>query len=254
MKIHIEHNEINLVFEVPQLIPKEDTEKIVSIFYDTLEKIVATPPPMSSKIIKAEEENNRTPAKAPVYEERPPFRDRLPNNVVDVEKLDIKKAVTENALVRCPKCGQSHVLVVDTGNAAYMMRKFYSATGNNDEFRIVAEFDSVESSELNKMSCMPETDRKLYFEDIQTLPMIDDKDFVVDNKTQIYCPVCGWEYDFFDWKNAYENPLSYFEHDKICDACGGEKLEKLTQADSDGATHKTVYQCDSCGLQTEYEV
>jgi hypothetical protein len=187
-------------------------------------------------------------------QDRPAFRKRLPNNVVDVKDLTIEQAVTENALVRCPHCGQSHVLAVHSNNHVYMMRKFYSATAGNDEFRIIAEFDSLTQSELVNMCCKPTTDRKAYFEDIQSMKMIDDKDFAVDNETEIFCPVCCTSDNFETWKDAYQSPLKYFEHDKICDACGGEKLERLIKLGEDIPSHKTMYQCDSCGLETEYEV
>lgn len=171
-------------------------------------------------------------------QESPMIRPRIPNNVVDVQELDIKKAVTESALVRCPKCGQAHVLAVNAGNHIYMMRKVY---GNPDEFKIIAEFDSLNSQDFINMCCKPETDRKAYFEDLQKVKPLDDKDFAVDNDTPIFCPVCCESDTFYNWKNAYENPLEYFETEHMCDACGGEKLEKLIKK------HK-VYQCDSCGL------
>ena len=187
-------------------------------------------------------------------QDRPTFRKRLPNNVIDVKDLTIEQAVTEKALVRCPHCGQSHVLAVHSNNHVYMMRKFYPAAAEDAEFRIIAEFDSLTQTELVNMCCKPTTDRKAYFEDIQSMKMIDDKDFAVDNETEIFCPVCCTSDNFETWKDAYQSPLKYFEHDKICDACGGEKLERLRKLGEEAPSHKTMYQCDSCGLETEYEV
>jgi len=190
-------------------------------------------------------EQKAVPATPVVSDRETLIRPRIPNNLVDVKDLTVKQAVTEQALVRCPNCGQSHVLAVNAGNRIYMMRKFYSLTGN-DEFRIIAEFDSLTSQDLVNMCCKPETDRKAYFEDIQKVKMIDDKDFAVNNETEVFCPVCCQSDTFFKWKSAYENPLNYFETECICDACGGEKLEKIVK------NHK-VYQCDKCGLQTDFK-
>ena len=173
------------------------------------------------------------------------IRERIPNNVVDVKELDIKQAVTENALVRCPHCGQAHVLAVNSGNCIYMMRRFYSQTGADDEFRIIAEFDSANTKGLFNMSCKPETDRKAYFEDIQKIKMTDDKDFAVTNETEVFCPVCCQSESFFNWKNAYENPLEYFETEHLCDVCGGETITKMVK-------EQKVNKCEKCGHETEY--
>ena len=179
------------------------------------------------------------------------IRPRIPNNVVDIKDLTIKQAVTEQALVRCPHCGQSHVLAVNSGENIYMMRKFYNDIGNNsknitNEFKIIAEFDSLQSEDFVNMCCKPETDRKAYFEDIQTLPEITDKDFTVNNDTEIFCSVCCKSDTFGNWKEAYDNPLQYFETEHLCDACGGEKLEKMIKK-------TTIYQCEQCGLQSVYK-
>lgn len=178
------------------------------------------------------------------------IRPRIPNNIVDVKDLTIKQAVTEQALVRCPHCGQSHILTVNSGEHIYVMRKFYNNIGNNsknttDEFKIIAEFDSLQSNDFVNMCCKDETDRKAYFEDIQTLPEITDKDFTVNNDTEIFCPVCCKSDTFGNWKEAYDNPLQYFETEQLCDACGGEKLEKMIKK-------TTIYQCEQCGLQSVY--
>lgn len=178
----------------------------------------------------------------PATQESPLIRPRIPNNVVDVNELNVKQAVTENALVRCPKCGQSHVLAVNSGNHVYVMRKVYES----NEFKIVAEFDSITAQGLIDMCCNEDTDRQAYFNDIQTMKTMDDNDFAVTNETSIFCPVCCQSDTFYHWKNAYENPLEYFETEHICDACGGEKLEKLIK-------RKKVYQCDKCGLTQDFK-
>ncbi len=172
------------------------------------------------------------------------IRKRIPNNVVDVRELNIKQAVTEKALVRCPVCGQSHILAVNSGNRIYVMRKFYSID-KLDEFRIIAEFDSLNSQEFVNMCCKPETDKKAYFEDLQQVPMIDDKDFTVTNQTEVFCPVCCASSEFIEWKKAFDNPLDYFETEHLCDACGGEVITQMIKK-------QKINKCEKCGHETNY--
>ena len=173
---------------------------------------------------------------------RPAFRERLPNNIVDVKDLTIKQAIKEKALVRCPKCGQAHCLAVSSGSKVYMMERQFSS----NEFGIIAEFDSLSSQDFVNMCCKEDTNKQLYFEDLQALKLLDDKDFAVNNDTEIFCPVCHESNTFETWKDAFENPLKYFETEHLCDACGGEKLEKLIKK-------KKVYACDSCGLVSDFK-
>lgn len=174
--------------------------------------------------------------------EFPAIRKRLPNNVVDIKDLTVKQAIRESALVRCPKCGQAHCLAVSSGSRVYMMERQFSS----NEFGIIAEFDSLGSKDFVNMCCKEDTDKQLYFKDLQSLTFKDDKDFAVNNDTEIFCPVCHESNTFETWKDAFENPLNYFETEHLCDACGGEKLEKLIKK-------KKVYTCDSCGLITEFK-
>ena len=173
------------------------------------------------------------------------IRERIPNNVVNIKDLDIKKAVTEEALVRCPVCGQSHIITVNSGNSIYVMRKFYSID-KLDEFRIIAEFDSLNSQDFINMCCKPETNKKAYFEDIQNIKMIDDKDFTVTNQTEIFCPVCCASSDFIEWKKAFNNPLDYFETEHLCDVCGGEVVTQMIKK-------QKVNKCEKCGYETKYK-
>lgn len=170
------------------------------------------------------------------------IRPRIPNNVVDINDLSIEKAVTENALVRCPKCGQAHCLAVPSGNHIYLMRRDFK----DNEFGIIAEFDSLSSEDFVNVCCKPETDRQAYYQDLQNMKFSYNTDFVVNNDTEIFCPVCCTSHAFNLWKDAFENPLNYFETERLCDACGGEKLEKFIKK-------KRVYQCDKCGLQTDFK-
>ena len=173
---------------------------------------------------------------------RPAFRERLPNNIVDVKDLTIEQAIKEKAIVRCPKCGQAHCLAVSSGSKVYMMERQFSS----NEFGIIAEFDSFSSQDFVNMCCKEDTNKQLYFEDLQALKLLDDKDFAVNNDTEIFCPVCHESNTFETWKDAFENPLKYFETEHLCDACGGEKLEKLIKK-------KKVYACDSCGLVSDFK-
>lgn len=179
---------------------------------------------------------------APKKEERPAFRDRLPNSVVDVKDLTIEKAVTENALVRCPKCGQAHCLAVPSNNHIYLMRRDYS----KNEFGIIAEFSSLESSEFVNACCKPDTNRNAYFNDLQGFTFVDNADFTVDNDTEIFCPVCCKSDDFREWKKAFNTPLEFFETEHLCDACGGEMLPKMVKG-------KPYQECDKCKHTTEYK-
>lgn len=142
------------------------------------------------------------------------IRERIPNNTVDIEKLDIKQAVTENALVRCPKCGQAHSLIVKDGKKLFLMRKNY----DRKEFQIISE---AELSQINQLLCY-ENKFVECFEDLQNAKAIEDKDFAVTNESELFCPVCHQSDTFINWKDAWENPLHFFETDNICEICGGE--------------------------------
>lgn len=170
------------------------------------------------------------------------IRPRIPNNVVDINELTIEKAVTENALVRCPNCGQAHCLAVPSGNHIYLMRRDFK----DNEFGIIAELDSLNSEDFINVCCKPDTDRKAYYQDLQNMSFLYNTDFAVNNDTEIFCPVCCQSDTFFNWKDAYENPLNYFETEQLCDACGGEKIDRFIKK-------KHIYQCDKCGLQTDFK-
>lgn len=170
------------------------------------------------------------------------IRPRIPNNIVDIKDLTIEKAVTEEALVRCPKCGQAHCLAVPSGNHIYLMRRDFK----DNEFGIIAELDSLNSEDFINVCCKPDTDRQAYYNDLQNMSFLYDTDFAVNNDTEIFCPVCCQSDTFFNWKDAYENPLNYFETEQLCDACGGEKIDRFIKK-------KHIYQCDKCGLQTDFQ-
>lgn len=185
------------------------------------------------------EEIKKPIVKAP---DKPLIRQRIPNNIVNIEDLSIEKAVTENALVRCPECGQAHCLAVKSDGHIYMMRRNFI----ENEFGIICEFSHLDIKAFNDMCCKEETNREAYYHDLQTMKFKPDKDFNVDNDSEIFCPVCCKSNSFGEWKNAFQNPLEYFETEQLCDACGGEKSETIVKGSK-------YYICDTCGLKTEQE-
>lgn len=170
------------------------------------------------------------------------IRERIPNNVVDIKELDIKQAVTEKALVRCPKCGQAHCLAVNSGSKIYVMERDF----NKNDFNTIAEFDSFTNKGFIGMCCKPETDKKAYFNDLQNVSVVSYDDFTVNNDTEIFCPVCCESDTFFNWKNAYENPLEYFETEHLCSVCGGEMITKMVKK-------QKINKCEKCGHETKYK-
>ena len=170
------------------------------------------------------------------------IRERIPNNVIDIKELDIKQAITEKALVRCPNCGQAHCLAVHSGSKVYVMERSF----DKNDFNTIAEFDSLTSKGFIGMCCKPETDKKAYFDDLQSVPVISYDDFALDNNTEVFCPVCCKSDSFLNWKNAYENPLEYFETEHLCDVCGGEVITKMVKK-------QKVNKCEICGHETKYK-
>ena len=238
ISLSVSHGDYLACIDVPSDFFTENTSLIINTLKECLNAFTDN---KANKTVKTE--NNKLTIPTPSNSEFK-VRDRLPNNIVDIKDLSVNQAVTEEALVRCPKCGQSHVLAVKSGSSIYVMRKFY-AHSSKDEFRLVAELSSTNISELLNMSCKENTDKKAYFEDIQNMKMINDKDFVVNNDTEIFCPVCCKSDTFLEWKEAYDNPLKYFETEHLCDACGGEMIAKIIKEEK-------RYVCESCGHETEY--
>ena len=242
MKIQIENKGDYVSIKLDDKLNKREAVKLFESLYDLFTKTfredtedcnnVATvvPEPIKASV--------KTTQKAQEFNIRP----RIPNTLVDVKDLTIEQAVTENALVRCPNCGQAHCLAVPSGNRIYLMRRNYK----KNEFCIIAEFDSMTSDEFIGVCCDDTTDRKAYFEDLQQFTFKNEVNFAVNNETELFCPVCCTSNTFNVWKDAFEHPLHFFETEHICDACGGEKVERLIK-------DAKVYQCESCGLQMDYE-
>lgn len=246
MKIKIENNGVKATVEIFNYTSDTATEKIAKMtsqLVADIHKLRNTNAVEPSNDFKVYKEQIAVPngpeivgTKEIVKIERPAFRDRLPNNIVDIKDLNIKQAITEKALVRCPNCGQAHCIAVNSGNIVYMMKRNF----HSDDFNIIAEFDSITSSDFVNMCCKPETDRKAYFEDIQSISVINSNDFVINNESEIFCPVCNKSNTFYNWKKAFDEPLTFFETEHLCDVCGGEVVEKINK-------NIKTYICDSCG-------
>ena len=171
--------------------------------------------------------------------ERPVVRERLPNNVVDLESLNIKKAVTENALIRCPHCGQSHCVIINFFPHIYLMRKNYV----KNQFEIVATGNLNDESSLFAITKQDNVSAWDYFMQLNRMKALEEHDFVVDNDTELFCPVCKKSALFTDWKIAWNDPLTFFNSEQRCEACGGE-AELVLNTDH---THTDdQYCCSNC--------
>jgi len=242
MKISIKDRGMLVAIEVDSHPTKKQALKLFESMYDMYKDFVGD----EDKVVACDDECKAAsePAVKPVQVARDDFniRQRLPNNVVDIKELDIKQAVTQKALVRCPKCGQAHCLAVNSGQKVYLMERNFST----DDFNVIAEFDSLNSQDFADVCCTENTDRLAYFNDLQSAEVISRDDFAADNDTELFCPVCCSSNAFFYWKDAFETPLKYFETEHLCDVCGGEKIERFIKK-------KHVHQCDKCGHQTDYK-
>lgn len=225
MKITIKHKDTEIIVDTIES-RIEDSVEAAERLYNL---VTQQDYPQPSIIIPKEVTAKLAPF--PQKDENFGIRERIPNNVVDVEKLDVKQAVTENALVRCPNCGQAHCLIVKDNNL-YVMRKNYKT--NEFEVVIMAEPDKI-----NNLLCR-EGKYTAYFEDFQSMSAIPDiADFAVNNDTEIFCPVCHTSHKFIDWKNAWEYPLHFFETDSLCEICGGEvSVSVIKDGHSNGICNK----------------
>lgn len=204
---------IDKINEMINCIPKDDnntTQNVVKIKEDSQNNVNS----MHDKEHAVIKSNND------IYN----IRKRLPNNVIDVASLDVKQAMTENALIRCPHCGQAHAAIIkqQDSNFYFMIRDF-----KDNEFKVLSEFDSSNLEEINRMYCPDSKEmRPQYFKDLRNFKteLRSDIDLVVDNDTEIICPVCQKRSSFLHWKKAWEEPSNYFEYSNICDICGNEMM------------------------------
>jgi hypothetical protein len=225
-------------------------ENKVEVTEDLLVRIVKTLNDSRIHLLKSQDDKHSLPQmpirpvtqqklETPTMPERPLVRDRLPNtSVIDPATLDVKKAVTEKALVRCPHCGQAHCLAISAGVKIYFMERDF----HKDDFGIIAKFDSLTSQGFLGMCCKVDTDKLLYFKDLQDAALLTQEDFAATDETEIFCPVCHQSESFYEWKNAYINPLDYFETEHLCDVCGGETVVK-----PDAVTKQKTICCETCG-------
>lgn len=236
--LSIKNGDYSVIAEVPFIIFDTKTETIVNALKTCLNSVVNNEVKVVEALPKLPQEQQVIAPKRDEFK----VRDRLPNNVVDVKTLDIKQAVTENALVRCPKCGQAHCLAVHTYSKAYLMERDFDA----NEFNIIAEFDSLTGNGFIDVCCKPDTNRLDYFKDLQNASIITYEDFALNNNTEVFCPVCCESDTFLNWKDAYENPLNYFETEHLCDVCGGEVVTKMVKK-------QKVNKCEKCGHETPHK-
>lgn len=242
MKIHILKNGNEFNVEVGDNVTNTEMLSFISSLFD---KTITESAPVEAEASTGDSETfaehyGCQPAPRPSERDTFSFRERLPNNVVDIGALDIKQAVSENALVRCPKCGQNHAIVLRDKNKLYLMRRSYAV----GEFGIVMEVDNV-PEDIGKICCggdSPE-EKLTYFHSVQSLNLQDDKDFSVTNETEIFCPVCKESSPFMQWKDAHEHKEHYFEFEHVCGVCGGECIMDAKE-EKDG---KGLVVCTKCG-------
>ena len=189
---------------------------------------------------------NNTPQYSEPEKQRPFIRERLPNNIVDMDNLDISNAKVKKSFLRCPSCGQAHCLAVKNNNSIYFMVKDIE----NDEYKIITVIDEDSEHDFNSENilsmCMKDnmSNYRDYFDDLQDIAKKhgSDDDFVVDNDTIVFCPICKEKNTFSKWSDAYINPSFYFEYDKVCDICGGECIKTISKG-------KEIDKCEECNTK-----
>lgn len=243
MKIEIKHGEdfLKVDFGSGVVFTSESAVDTIKELLVMVRNEAVGPPPLTLQMDKeaVKQLSDAVDRIKPVTTDRDSFgiRERIPNNIVDVKDLDVKQAVTENALVRCPKCGQAHALVVKDSNRLFLMRKNF----DNNEFEIIADTEAGNDNgeALNAMMCH-NGEYLEYFKMLQDASVIDSSDFAVNNDTEIFCPVCHQSNTFMNWKDAWENPLHFFETEHICQVCGGEISCSVSKEGSDNGV------CNDC--------
>ena len=176
-------------------------------------------------------------------EERPVVRKRLPNEV-DLSDVELKKAVTTEPMLRCPKCGQSAVIVVVVDeNHVYLMRKEIGDT--KDTYTLIAQLKSNDDIRAVEYHENKFGDKHKYHEEIMKMDISKDvrnEDLNVDMNTSVYCPVCCTFHKYSEWIECFKHPLDFgFETEHLCDVCGGEVVEQI---DKD---KKKILHCEKCG-------
>lgn len=267
-KISIKDGDYTITFSGPRnaITPEyiammvRESRKAIDSIQNPVPVFVDTPKEEIEQVIKQPEP---TPVKIDLGPKDDCFniRERLPNNVIDPALLEINSTTKEKALVRCPHCGQAHVAVIVKADQENYLMVYNSG---KKEF-IFTSKGSLDANEVESLSLRIDKDtdqidtynlKYLFYEDLQSL--LDNgeefpKDVVVYENTLIYCPVCKKEGFFTQWKEAYYNPLNYFETENPCIVCGGEMLSFVDKRNSKDKKHTTT-KCDSCGHKEVQEV
>lgn len=230
------------------VISEQNIEELIKLLKYSVDEPYILPLELDEKKIKKIKELTKdTTVTSDVKreEERPVVRKRLPNEV-DLSDVELKKAVTTEPMLRCPKCGQSAVIVVTIDeNHVYLMRKETNDTKdtytlvaqlkNNDDIKAV-EYQYHENKFGNKCK---------YHEEIMKMDISKDvrnEDLNVDMNTSVYCPVCCTFHKYSEWIECFKHPLDFgFETEHLCDVCGGEVVEQI---DKD---KKKILHCEKCG-------
>lgn len=181
---------------------------------------------------------------------------------VNLNELSIQEAETKHLLFRCPCCGQGHVCLVKPKENEYILM----ARHNNDfEYIETLDEDGADKVTITNMLSVKninitedyiadfdkeENKDKLidYFDDIQSFEYNSDCDVIIEDDTNIMCPICSAISPASSWINAYNNPLEYFEYDDICDVCGGEMIYSVSKKDQENEL-----ECEICKLKKVFK-
>lgn len=243
MKVDLSYGDVHLSVDFGD-VKVDTTDEAIKVMSQIASIVQGHTPPKTQPVSVTTPAT--TTAVTPPQRDNFGIRQRLPNNVIDVNELKVEQAVTENALVRCPKCGQSHALVVSSANSLYLLRRHYA----KDEFAIVQDFELSNQDSFMQASMLPDETKLDYFYRLQSMPIRPDEDFAVNNDSEIFCPVCKQSSSFADWKDAWENPLGFFEYEDVCDVCGGELSVCVNPNQTDSSQNALLRECNTCHKRT----
>lgn len=176
-------------------------------------------------------------------DDRPVIRDRIPNQV-DLSEYEIKQAVTQEPMIRCPNCGQSSKAIVCISYTEnYLLRK---VTKNNKKtFETVMLLEDEDA--INNILKPKNATAIDYHNDIMKIKQskkLKDTDLNVSNETKLQCPCCHSVNKFSKWVDAFKDPLSFgFETENLCEVCGKEAVKTIDE------NKKEIIQCEYCGYK-----
>lgn len=166
-------------------------------------------------------------------------KDYIPGEV-NLNSLKIEKAETKTSLVRCPKCGQAHVAILEVSNIENII-----LVRHGNEFKYVR---TVTSEDLDNLMFNKDTMNIVdYFNDFQNFKYTDE-DIMMDNVSNVYCPVCDTYNSAEKWVEAYNCPERYFEYDNICDICGGEMCQAIKEENGEER-----FVCENCNSEKVFK-